>query len=217
MKPLTVSNDYHPEALRRFNGDTAEHEMEILLDQGLYRHIRFKKPGTGMYYFDLITWPGNLTIKADMGCYTFARTEDMFSFFADGTAGRNGYINAQYWAEKIQSVDRQSSVKEFDEALFRQYVIQDFWEHRENWEASEARQIWAAIREQILDPYYDRHDARACHDLLQDFASPISGFDYADSYDWGGFDDYSFHYLWCCHAILSGIKHYYAAKAGADV
>jgi len=206
MKPLTVSNDYHPEALRRFNGDVDEHEMTVLLDQGLYRHLRFKEPGTGMYYFDVITSPGLLTIRGDMGTYVFAREEDMFPWF------NGSYVNASYWAEKLQAIDKQGGVKEFNEALFRQRVIEDFWENRENWDAGEAREIWAAIRDQIFGRFWDRNDANACHSLLQDFTSPISGFDYADSYEWGGFDDYGFHFLWCCHAILWGIQQYNAAK-----
>ena len=34
-------------AAERFRTDTADHVMEVALDQGLYRHLRFRKPGTG--------------------------------------------------------------------------------------------------------------------------------------------------------------------------
>ena len=51
----------------RFAKDTATHAMTILRDDGLYRHLRFKRPNTSSYYFDIITWPGYLAITGDMG------------------------------------------------------------------------------------------------------------------------------------------------------
>jgi hypothetical protein len=88
---------YYPKEEARFIKDTAEHEMTILHNDGLYRHLRFKKPGTRFYWFDLITWPGYLTIAGDMGTFTFERTEDMLTFFRGA-----GDINPQYWSEKIR-------------------------------------------------------------------------------------------------------------------
>ena len=40
--------------------------MSIERDDGLYRHLRFKSSGTNTYYFDLVTWPGYLTVTGDM-------------------------------------------------------------------------------------------------------------------------------------------------------
>ncbi|KUM34567.1 hypothetical protein [Arthrobacter sp. EpRS71] len=209
MKPLTVHSDYHPEALRRFNSDTADHEMEILLDQGLYRHIRFKKPGTGFYYFDLITWPGNLTIRADMGTYTFARTEDMFEFFTNG----HGYINAGYWGEKLQAAGTHAGYRDHNEDLFKKYVIEHFWKRREGYSAEDAKEIWETIRSEVLNDYEYMGSREACMGLVQNFR--INGYEFIDPWDCS-WEDYTFHYLWCCHAILSGIRHYYEAKAAAD-
>ena len=67
------------------------HEMTVLHDDGLYRHLRFTamhlcndaewRTTNGFYWFDLATWPGTLTINGDCGTYTFSRTTDMFEFF----------------------------------------------------------------------------------------------------------------------------------------
>ena len=196
----------------RFTADTTEHVMTVLLDQGVYRHLRFKAPDTGIGWFDVITWPGNLTIRGDMGTYTFTRLEDMFEFFG----GRGpGYVNEGYWAEKLVAVDKQSPAKEFDEDLFRQQVIEDFWQQREDYDPSEARQIWQAIRDQIFDEYGYRYTAHQCHDLLNNFVSPVSGFGYSGSWEWGGFDDYGVHFVWCLHAITHAIRLYRAAQASA--
>jgi len=209
MKPLKVheSTNYHPHALSRFNSDTTEHQMEILLDQGLYRHLRFKKPGTGMYYFDLITSPGLLTIRADMGTYVFSRVEDMFEFFTG-----NGYVNAGYWGEKLQATDS-AGYRQHDEDLFKKWLIQYFWENRDQYELEDARSIWEAIRRDILSDYEWRGSSEACRSLIDSFRE--CGFEFGESWELN-WDDYTFHYLWCCHAILAGIRDYRAYKAADD-
>ena len=70
------------EVHERFKKDTAEHQMTVLRDDGLYRHLRFRKPGTGIYGFDIVTWPGYLAISGDMGASMFTRLEDMIQFSA---------------------------------------------------------------------------------------------------------------------------------------
>src|ERR1039457_99476 len=84
-------------ARERFERDTAEHEMTVIHDDGLYRHLRFQKPGSWIYGYDIVTWPGYLAITGDAGEYMFARLPDMFEFFAG-----NDRINPQYWAEKLR-------------------------------------------------------------------------------------------------------------------
>ncbi|SEI45436.1 hypothetical protein SAMN04487917_101379 [Arthrobacter sp. yr096] len=208
MKPLAVRNDYHPEVLQRFNSDIEDHEMTILLDQDVYRHLRFKKPGTGMYYFDIITSPWLLTIRGDMGTYVFSREHDMFPWF------NSGYVNADYWAQKLQAIDKQGGLREHSENLFKDHIIQDFWERRLDYEPKKVSAIWGEIREEILGRWVDRSTGLDCFRLMDDFES--NGFRYSEAYE-HSFDKLTFHYLWCCHAILSGIQHYNAAKAAADV
>lgn len=41
-----------------FLKDVREHEMIVIRDDGVNRHIRFKRPQEGAYWFDIITWPG---------------------------------------------------------------------------------------------------------------------------------------------------------------
>ncbi len=61
--------------------NTADHELTTLHDDGIYRHILMSKPGTGLYRYELITWPGHLAISGDLDSYVFARVDDMFTFF----------------------------------------------------------------------------------------------------------------------------------------
>lgn len=94
-----------------FLRDVSNHEMLIIRDDGLYRHIRFQRPDTSSMYFDLITWPNRLCYTGDMSTYVFSRIEDMFRFFrADRQRSTRDdqrlEINLSYWAEKVISGDR---------------------------------------------------------------------------------------------------------------
>ncbi len=108
----------------RFEHDTAEHEMTVLRDDGLYRHVRFQRPGSPFYWFDLVTWPGRLVVCGDCGDYMFSRTCDMFEFFADGSAGRRSTINPHYWGEKLQGArPGREGAKSYSEDALRSHVI----------------------------------------------------------------------------------------------
>src|SRR5688572_3976922 len=89
--------DYYPESTKRFKADTTNHEMTVLHDDGLYRHLRFQAPSSSFYWFDLVTWPGKLAFAGDGEAFVFSRLEDMFEFFRMS----GGRINPGYWAEKL--------------------------------------------------------------------------------------------------------------------
>jgi hypothetical protein len=133
----------------RFLHDVREHAMEIIRDDGVYRHIRFKRPGAHCQFFDLVTWPG------DMGTFVFSRLHDMFDFFRTDRRhlrdGRTLGINPCYWSEKLIAVDgnrHRGSAKQFSEERFRQVIN----EQRIAW-LREARQPCSA-------GYLDRDDRR---------------------------------------------------------
>ena len=84
----------------RFLIDTAHHRLSVIRDDGVYRHLRMQQPETSCYYYDIITWPGYLTVTGDMGTWTFSRSYDMFRFF--GGAFEQG-INTYYWSEKLEA------------------------------------------------------------------------------------------------------------------
>jgi hypothetical protein len=114
------------EVAARFAADVAQHQMTTLHDDGLYRHLRFmrvapspktsKPERSSSYWFELVTWPGSLTVNGDCGSFTFSRTEDMFEFF------RGGRINPQYWAEKVRGETR---LRRYSGERFREHVMDD--------------------------------------------------------------------------------------------
>jgi hypothetical protein len=178
------------ETAERFGKDVAAHEMTAMHDDGLYRHLRFKAPATGFYWFDLITWPGNLVVNGDMGTFTFSRVDDMFTFF------RGDRINPGYWAEKVRAG---SGIKIYSEDLFKQLVAERIEDY-----AEEHPGLAGAVKTEILnsDEIYYEDGARS---LLAAFEH--DGFTFADTWEWG-LTDWSYHFLWCCHAIVWGISQY---------
>lgn len=179
---------------------TRNHKMTILRDDDLYRHVRFAEPGTSIWHFDLVTWPGHLVISGDIGGYHFARLPDMFEFFRKPV----GYINAHYWAEKLCGPTRSMS---FSADVFKRLVY-DHFRHWCEWNDGPHRPLWSAICDGLLR-YSDDYDETAAHMALQDFR--YGEFEFVDSWEWE-LKGYDFHYLVALHAIVWGINRYDAAK-----
>ncbi|WP_255951608.1 hypothetical protein [Streptomyces odontomachi] len=201
-------NDY-PEIAARFARDTANHEMTVLHDEGLYRHLRFMNPRSSEFWFELVTWPGSLTIRGDYGDpHTFSRLDDMFKFFR---ADRRWGINPHYWAEKLGRDGGRRSVKEYSENLLRQRVIEQFTEDA-RWNGGVPAGTGKALRTWVLDEdLSDEHQAR---NVLEAFAH--QGYEFSDVWEWD-FHDYRSDFLWACHAIQWGIGQYDAARKPAEV
>lgn len=201
---MNAQRDRIAESAGRFARETADHELTIIKDDGLYRHVRFARPKGNMAWwcwFDLITWPGNLVIRGDCGTYIFSRTDDMFGFFRlDG-----GQINPGYWAEKTPGGER--SVQSYSEEVFLARlgeVMDDFEATARPGDLTAARAIIAEYKDAGLA--YES-DARALLDELEGLVDGVT-----DTWEWN-FTDWDWSYLWCCHAIVYGIAQYDAAKA----
>lgn len=217
----------------QFLKDVAQHVMEVLRDDGLYRHIRFRKPGTMCMHFDLITWPGYLCYSGDMGTYVFARLADMFEFFRTDRRPGNGRrlgVNLQYWSEKLQAVDggrRNGSAQEFSEAKMRR-VINEFrlrWIRDARAEdlltMGQRRELWGAVQDDVLARLPDgEHEAYAAamgfqwkpsrHYANTSLRKREWQFDDLWEYD---FTEYTHRFHWCCFALSWGIEKYDAIKA----
>lgn len=194
----------------RFRANTAYHQMTVLHDDGLYRHLRFRRPapGSSSYWFDLITWPGHLTVDGDCGTYTFARTEDMFQFFR-----RDHGINPGYWSEKIRNGhgNPQDSARSYSEDVFRRLV---------NEAVEDAGDEWPGLAKDIAEKFYgwsseynleDEGEARRALDEYK-----YEGFRFYDTWEWN-FAEWDWTFLWCCHALQWGISRYDAQRlAGAS-
>lgn len=186
----------------RFAKDITEHEMIVLHDDGLYRHIRFKRPGTMMYHFDLVTWPGYLSISGDMGAFTFRRLEDMFEFFNEPR------VNVGYWAEKVVA---DSGLRRHSEEKFTAIVTKQFTDAKKNnsggHEDDHWDHIWMRLEEEVLA---EAHSEGTAIQAVYDWnggAGDILGFEIYLDYDWDT-TDYTYQFLWCLHAIQWGVAKY---------
>jgi hypothetical protein len=198
--------DPYADSLRKFQAWGGNYPMTIMHDDGVYRHLRFDKPREQGFNepFHIITWPWRLTIAGGHGTYTFARIEDMFEFFTV----RNWSINPGYWGEKLEAIDKNAGYREYDPAIFKEWLLQDFWERRTEYDPTAAKAIWEDLRSELF-AYGDDSDEDYARTVLERFNT--KGFEYDDVWenDWTGF---SSHYLWSLHAIVWGIQQYRAAK-----
>lgn len=182
-----------------FLSNVRKHELTILLDQDCHRHIRLAIPGSSQYHFNIVTWPGYLSISGDMGAYTFARLRDMFTFFRDPAMANK--INCQYWHEKAVAVDRDGGPKQFSQERFKKAVIADSaeWEVR----LGDAQRI----RDEITSELINQHVSNE-HEAYQ----LIHGFEALDGQHFQDFEcnlmEWTFHFKWVLHAIVWGIKQY---------
>lgn len=147
--------------------DTAEHEMTILHDDGLYRHIRFMRPApqSSSYWYDLITVPHALIFRGDYESHVFGRViEDMFAFFRSNPDRNSMRISPDYWSQKLTS-DR-DCVKSYSQDMFEQLVKEATVEAIRYGNAP--RGIGKAVRERILndeDIHYEDGARRALNDF----------------------------------------------------
>lgn len=193
---MNVSRQNREDALARFKSDTADHEMKILMDNGIYRHLRFQNPQSGNYWFEVVTWPGALAIRGEMDDFMFQRLTDMFEFFRrDGICCDS--INPHYWAEKVIA----GRTMDFDRDLVIEGLIDQLSDSITKDDVGKLRQ---ELEEENIDSPND------VHDLMNNFEfTDLAGNKHSFYYDFEfQVKDFTFHYLWCCHAIVDAIRRY---------
>lgn len=215
----------------QFLKDAAAHQMVVLRDDGVNRHLRFKSPECNAYWFDIITWPGTLCIDGDMGTFVFRRLHDMFEFFRTdqdhyNRTGRAGQlaINPGYWDEKLRAPNPRDSM-EYSADSFRKHVKEAFdnWVENNQPDEEESTQaerddfnaakdaLWSALTHQVLS-VADDGDIRA-YDAAREFeCDEAPDFDMSDCWEWNC-REFTFDFLWNCYAITWGIEQYDATKA----
>lgn len=183
----------------QFAEDVANHEMTVLHEDGVYRHITFGVPDSGIDRFNLTTFPGRLVFTGDRGDYLFERTNDMFQFFRNSS----GEINEDYWAEKCVASDR-DGIKVFSGERFKEVILQQL----KDMEADANTR--AAVEEYLLDST-DEMTNESAHAEVAEFALVGEDGDehdvFSDSYEFD-FTEYTYRFIWCLRAIVWGISKY---------
>ena len=213
VKPQCTHHDF----LR----NVARHELQVLHDDGVYRHLLGKEPGTGNRHFNIVTFPGYLCYTGDMGAYTFCRAHDMFTFFRQ-RPGRIANINPHYWAEKLEATNCNGQyvkhgAAEWSDELFKDEILghcKSYFESREPDEDA-TDEDKAKFSEMKADAMEDvESEIFCCDDMEHAGASAAYGFHHKESglkfYDLfeSNFTEWSHGFLWCCYAITWAIEKY---------
>lgn len=188
----------------RFLKDVADHKLTVKRDDGIYRHLVFRgsKDSWNLRY-ELVTWPGCLTIHGDMGTWSFSRLDDMFSFFRSSELK----INASYWCEKITSESRFAGpARRFNADNFKASVLSSL----DGYDLAGDEEK-AAIIERLEEEVFGEEDESTARRALADFE--YVGFKFSDSWEING-KGYTYHFLWCLYAIVWGIQQYDAQALG---
>lgn len=195
MASLRVANEEDVSA--RFQADISKHQLTILRDDAVNRHLRFRRPATGCMGFDILTWAGHLCYTGDMGTWVFSRLQDMFEFF------RGEHINPAYWAEKTLAVDRHAGLSKFSAECFQENVLKEL----EGVSPDDIERAKDEVLSCAHDGEYRAYDA-AINFQAGDGSYPMQDFWELNCREFG------FLYLWACHAIQWGIAQYDKAKEG---
>lgn len=206
----------------RFLYDVKNHKLEILLDNGIYRHLRLSKPNECHQYYEIITFPEGLLIRGDMGCYEFERNEDMFMFFRiDEDRCHNDEklpINDGYWAEKIKASCRRNGYCQFDIDIVEEQMQEDIQEYIASladdgvhYSEEQLHDLEVELTELVnsIECENDLYrEINSCHfHSINKDADEI--FNAEEGYSC---KEYSYNYIWCLYAIVYAIKLYDEAK-----
>ena len=131
--------------VEQFLKDVTAHKMRVDLDAGKHRHLIFRGTSNNMW-FELVTWPGSLTISGDMGTWTFSRPPDMFNFFRGEMK-----INPSYWAEKLQhgNFSVRDGGRVWDQDKFQERLIEQLQMHFED-EPEKFAEVKASVEDEVF-------------------------------------------------------------------
>lgn len=190
----------------RFANDVSRHELTVLRNDGMYRHLRLARPDSNVFSFDLVTWPGHLVITGDMGTYVFVRDSDMFAFFRSAS----GRPNETYWAEKMAAGDTTGPLRRFDADLVAGHLrstLADWLEEYEEGDPARAELTEAVedlISIQVLSHKGD-DIGESLAQALSDFN--IRGYRFDDWWSWT-MKSLDYRAMWCLWAIPWAISRY---------
>ncbi|MFF8387769.1 hypothetical protein ACF053_29585 [Streptomyces kanasensis] len=108
-------------AQERFASEVEGATMTVVKDDGVHRHLYFKFPRASWDWCEVVTWPGMLTLRGGLGCWSFTRVTDMFDLLRPSPGTKR--IDPVYWAGTLVPGSG-SEVKEYDADRARTYVRQ---------------------------------------------------------------------------------------------
>lgn len=206
----------------QFPLDTAGHEMTVLHDDAPYRHL-IRNPGSSAHWFEIMTWPGSLAVRGDMVGYQFSGNSDMLAFFSSGDN-----VNPDDWYEKLGAGPATTRIYSEDVARarvdqeLRQWLVElgfrtdlepidteEFGpsDHGYNEARAIAIRLVDSVRDKVLPA---RGDEILLGKALTAF--DVEGHYFENVWEWD-LHEFTYQYLWTCHAIRWGTAQYSQYRA----
>lgn len=177
------------EVAERAARELKDHKITVLLNQGLHRHYRCRKPTSSTYWFDIITWPGCLCIRGDMGCFVFARLDDMLEFFSDGTLR-----DIRYCAEKLQS--SRDAAEEWCPEILQEYLEDEIRDAERGEDRNRVRAQVEEVRDALVE-----------YETEWQAAVAIVESGLCEGCDLPSLKTWKIDFLWCLNAIGWFLEH----------
>lgn len=191
--------------LEVFLKDVENHQLTVNLDSGVYRDITIANPNTMCMHYNITTRPGYLMFTGDMGCFVFKRTNDMLGFFRPQSGY---YINTSYWGEKVEA----GEVSQFDmdtaNASLQNYLTNflDDLDLSDPEDREKSKQALSAVNEFISSNEYSG-EFEFWENINSWDKDEAGGLELTDFFE-ASTTAKTFHYVWCCYAIVHAIKLY---------
>ena len=184
----------------QFKEDTKDHLVDILMDNGVYKHLVCSSKNSSTHLFDIVTYPGYLFFLGDIGNWIFYRERDMFKLFRRP----NGEINPEYWAEKclVGDVKQYSAdvfkreIKRYIENEFEDNPVYRYQVSSNVLELFDIADDGELIARSALDKFVCRYGSYGEMD-----------FRFQDTFELD-FQEYTDHFLWALHGIVWAINQY---------
>lgn len=213
-----------------FRNDVKRHEITVVWDRGVDRHLHFGVKGDPAMSYSLLTWQDHLCYTGDMGSFLFRKSGDMFDFFRFprdyGVLG----INPEYWAEKLLAQDVPDGAWGFSSNMFKKAVVEHIkgffddtpYEDQDRFKTERdciehARSIGLL---DSMDEYESISMLRRVQDGefegLSDSLTGHYGVDFDDFFEDQIFDTPTYRFVWGCYAICWGIRQFDLMKQFID-
>lgn len=188
--------------IKRVDRLWANHETQVLHDDGVYRHIyvSFNLNSSFPTWVYVVTWHGYLSITGDLtDGWTFDREKDMLrDFFHASSADSGGWLPIDYWAEKLTATGKRAC-RAYDEDAWREWAFSVFEDARERGEIS---------ADECLD-YCEQAASAAMweHDALV-FTRDVLIDDFGVEWEDAVIDTYTDDFVRSCHLVYRIAREY---------
>lgn len=210
---------------KRFEEDIANHELEVIIEDGVNRILRFKdKSGSSIYHFYVMQTHGKLCFSGDMGDFVFKNhNADMLAWFHGNMS--LGYIKekchagaTKKYSEEAAKQSIECQVENFCDCYLDDYVEgQHLNEDEDDYDLEVVRASWIENIYQEAISYVDFENEYTLHNSAGDVSIKITdelSFEVDTSEGLSCYES-TYHFLWCVLAMNKVAELYFSNKESA--